>query len=103
MAFKDVLTSDTTKIVVVGVTAAAVVYALIPTLSKVGRPVARAAIKSSIILYEKACETLAEMGEVLEDLVAEARAELEGTGVTETPVAAEAVKETAQGVEIEIK
>jgi hypothetical protein len=103
MALKDVLTSDTTKIVVGGVAVVAVAYALIPSLSKIGRPIARAALKSGVILYEKARETVAEMGEVLEDLVAETRAELENRGVTETPVVAEAVKDTAQGVAIEIK
>jgi Protein of unknown function (DUF5132) len=34
-------------------------------------------IKSGILLYEKGRETVAEFGEVVEDLVAEARAEIQ--------------------------
>ncbi|ACK71755.1 conserved hypothetical protein [Gloeothece citriformis PCC 7424] len=49
---------------------------LIPAVGKVGKPVAKAAIKGSIVLYEKSRGVLAEAGEVLEDLVAEAKVEL---------------------------
>jgi hypothetical protein len=36
----------------------------------------KAAIKGGIVLYEKGRETVAEVGEVLEDIVAEAKAEV---------------------------
>ncbi|MEO5336528.1 MAG: DUF5132 domain-containing protein [Magnetospirillum sp. WYHS-4] len=48
----------------------------LPIAVRVGKPFAKAAVKSVITLYEKGRETIAEMGEVAEDIVAEARAEL---------------------------
>ncbi len=49
---------------------------LLPVLAGVGKPLAKAAIKGGIALYEKSKGAIAEAGEVFEDLVAEARAEL---------------------------
>ena len=56
--------------------AGAVVLAptLLPVVGRILRPVAKAAIKGGLVLYN---ETLAGVGEVAGDLVAEARAELE--------------------------
>ncbi len=45
-------------------------------LAGIGRPLARTALKSGIIFYEKTRETVAELAEAFEDLVAEAKAEL---------------------------
>ena len=53
-----------------GVVAAGVVLA--PAL----QPMARAAVKTGILLFEKGREWVAEAGETVEDLVAEVRAEL---------------------------
>jgi hypothetical protein len=49
---------------------------VLPVLAGVARPLARTALKSGIIVYEKTRETVAELGEALDDLVAETRAEL---------------------------
>ena len=49
---------------------------LIPVVAGVGKPVAKAAIKGSIALYEKSKGAFAELGEAVEDLVAEAKAEI---------------------------
>ncbi|MGK7915253.1 MAG: DUF5132 domain-containing protein [Prochloraceae cyanobacterium] len=49
---------------------------LTPVLAKFGQPIAKAAIKSSIAVYEKTKSAIAETGEVLEDIVAESQAEL---------------------------
>jgi hypothetical protein len=49
---------------------------LIPIVAGVGKPVAKAAIKGGIALYEKSKGAFAELGEVVEDLVAEAKAEI---------------------------
>jgi len=66
--------------VVTGVAIAAGAMLLAPValsvVAGVGRPLARTALKSGIILYEKTRETVAELGEAFEDLVAEAKAEL---------------------------
>ena len=47
---------------------------LLPAVGRIMRPVAKAAIKGGLVLYR---ETLAGVGDVAGDLVAEARAELE--------------------------
>jgi hypothetical protein len=45
-------------------------------IASVAKPVAKAAIKGGIILFEKGKEAFAEAGEVVEDLVAEVKSEL---------------------------
>lgn len=78
MALKDNLfNGSTAKGLAIGLGTALVAPVAASALSGFGRPVARAAIKSGLIFYDKGRETLAEMGEVFEDLVAEAQAELE--------------------------
>ncbi|MGC9967280.1 MAG: DUF5132 domain-containing protein [Syntrophobacteraceae bacterium] len=47
-----------------------------PAVAAVVRPMAKASIKSVMILFEKATELIAETKESLEDLAAEAHAEL---------------------------
>ncbi len=49
---------------------------LIPAVAKASKPVAKALIKGGIIAYKKSRSAIAETGEVLEDLVAEVKAEL---------------------------
>ncbi|HKJ89254.1 MAG TPA: DUF5132 domain-containing protein [Gammaproteobacteria bacterium] len=66
-----------TKGLVIGLGTAFVAPVAVSALSGLGRPMARAALKSGLVFYDKGRETLAEMGEVVDDLVAEARAELE--------------------------
>ena len=62
--------------IVAGIGALVLAPIVIPAIAKIGKPIAKAAIKGGITLYEKSIVTVAEAGEVLEDLVAEARAEL---------------------------
>ena len=62
--------------VAAGIGAVVLAPLLVPAVAKVGKPVAKAAIKGSIRLYEKSKGAIAEAGEVLEDLVAEAKVEL---------------------------
>jgi hypothetical protein len=47
-----------------------------PAVGAVVRPMAKASIKSAMILFEKARELIAEATESLEDLAAEAQAEI---------------------------
>jgi hypothetical protein len=49
---------------------------VLPVLAGFGKPLAKAAIKGGLNLYEKSRGFVAEAGEVFEDLVAEARAEM---------------------------
>lgn len=69
--------SETTMGIALGVGAALVAPMVLAGASGMGRPLARAAFKSGTVFYEKTRETLAEFGEVLDDLVAEVRAEHE--------------------------
>ena len=59
-----------------GIGAVVLAPLLIPAVAKVGKPIAKSAIKGGIVAYEKAKGIVAEAGEVLEDLVAEAKVEL---------------------------
>lgn len=77
MALGDLFKGDTGKGIAIGLAAAALTPVLVPVVAGVGRPFARAAVKGGLLFYEKSRETAAEMGEVLDDLVAEARSEME--------------------------
>ncbi len=46
-----------------------------PILGQAGKPVVKRAIREGILFYERGKETLAEMGDAWEDIVAEARYE----------------------------
>lgn len=61
---------------ITGIAAIVLLPVLVPVVAGVGKPVAKAAIKGGILFYEKGKGVIAEAGESLEDLVAEARAEL---------------------------
>jgi hypothetical protein len=63
-------TSLTTAAVVVGV------LVLVPLLLPVAKTVAKASIKSGVKLYQNGQKTLAEVGELWQDTVAEAEAEI---------------------------
>lgn len=78
MAFiDDLLQAESAKGLAIGIGAAVLVPVILPAVAALARPIARAAIKTGIIVYEKGREAVAEMGEVVEDLIAEARADLE--------------------------
>ena len=48
-------------------------------LAPIVRPLARGALKAGVIAYERGRETIAEIGEVVEDLAAEVREDLQKT------------------------
>ena len=68
----DILKSDLTKGVAIGAGIAASGLLLAPAL----RPMARAAVKTGILFFEKSREKMAEASEAFDDLIAEVRAEL---------------------------
>ena len=76
VALDEVLAGGGLPGAVVGIGALLLAPVLIPVVAGVGKPVAKTMIKEGIKLYEKGKETFAEMGEVLEDIVAEAKAEI---------------------------
>jgi hypothetical protein len=59
-----------------GIAAIILLPVFIPAVTGVGKPLAKATIKGGILLYEKSKGVIAEVGESLEDLIAEAKAEL---------------------------
>ncbi len=77
--FDDVLKGNIVTGLAIGIGAAVVAPAVLPVIASVAKPVAKAAIKGGIVLFEKGREAFAEMGEVVEDLVAEAKSELSET------------------------
>ena len=60
----------------IGVGAAVLAPAVVPALANVAKPLIKAAIKTGIIMLEKGKETAAELSEVFEDIVAEAKSEM---------------------------
>lgn len=104
MALNNLFKSEITKTIAVGVATAAVTVVVMPVLGKVGRPLTRAAVKTGFVFYEKTRETAAEIGEVLEDFVAEARAEMEKDDiVASAQEAPDETKKTTDGVELKIE
>ncbi|MBV9390025.1 MAG: DUF5132 domain-containing protein [Chroococcidiopsidaceae cyanobacterium CP_BM_ER_R8_30] len=62
--------------VIAGIGAVVLAPVLIPAVAGIGKPLAKAAIKGGLVLYEKSKGALSEVNESFEDLVAEARMEL---------------------------
>ncbi|MBV8615783.1 MAG: DUF5132 domain-containing protein [Acetobacteraceae bacterium] len=60
----------------VGVVAAFLRPLWLPAMARWGRPAAKAAIKQGVLAYELGRERVAELGESVSDLVAEAQVEL---------------------------
>jgi len=76
----DFFKSGTPLGIAIGVGAtvlAAAVIPVLPVLAKAARPSARAALKSGILLAERGREIMAEASEEFEDILAEARADLQ--------------------------
>ncbi len=75
----DLLKGNVVTGLAIGIGAAVIAPLLAPLVASVGKPVAKSVIKAGILFYEKGRETAAELGEVLEDLVAEVRSELQAS------------------------
>lgn len=67
----------------IGVGAAVLGPMLMPVIRGVARPVAKAAIRGGMMVYEKGREAAAEVNETVQDLVAETRAEMTFEGLPE--------------------
>jgi|APCry1669193181_1035450.scaffolds.fasta_scaffold115272_2 hypothetical protein len=79
-ALQDMLKTNTGK-ATLGVGVALVAFAALPAIISAGRPIAKIAIKSGLLLLERSREALAEAGEDIEDMVAEVKSELAGESV----------------------
>lgn len=80
-----------------GVVAAGVVREIRPAFQGLGRPLLKATVKSALILARDGRTRLAELGETLADVTAEAQTELDraSAGVKFQEKAAEAKKQAA--------
>lgn len=76
LGIDDLIESKILAGVVVAAGAAILAPIVVPVVLGAVRPVVKSAIKAGIVLYERGTEATVELGEALEDLVAEARAEL---------------------------
>jgi hypothetical protein len=75
--------------IITGLAAGVGATLLAPVLLRLIRPATKAAIKGSVLLYEKGRESFAELSETVDDLVAEVKSEMEtGTGDTATAASA---------------
>lgn len=61
----------------IGIGATMLAREFFPAIGALGRPLLKAAVKSSLLLYDRGREASARLGETIEDLAAESRVELE--------------------------
>ncbi len=76
MAFTDLIKGQSSKINI-ALTVVTLAPIVLPLAARAARPAARAVLKAGVIVYEKGREALAEGREMVHDVVAEVRAELE--------------------------
>lgn len=74
---------DLLKGVAIGIGAAILVPIVIAALAPIVKPLARSAMKSGILAYEKFRESVEEFGETVEDMVAEVEEEMGDAHTTE--------------------
>ncbi|MFK0730248.1 MAG: DUF5132 domain-containing protein [Gloeotrichia echinulata GP01] len=78
MAFKitDFVEDAGVPGIIAGIGAVLLAPVILPVVAGISKPVAKSLIKGGIVAYEKSKGTFAELGETLEDIIAEVRAEL---------------------------
>ncbi len=88
----------------IGIGATIIAPVVIPILASAVKPIAKATIKSGLMLYEKGKETVAEVSEMVEDIVAEAKAEMAEANLdiaeakAEMPDVGEVIRETSNTI-----
>jgi len=78
---------------VIGIGALILAPVLVPAIAAAARPLIKAGLKGSIMLYERSKEMIAETQELFEDMVAEVKAELSQQGEVEEALAASSAAE----------
>lgn len=89
----ELASHPTSKVIVVGVAAVAVTPIVLPLL----KPVLKATFKTGVMLFEKSKIAIAETGEYLADVAAEARAEVQAE--SQQPILSQAAASEASAVE----
>jgi hypothetical protein len=92
----DFLKSDVAKGLAIGIGVAVTVPIAMAAMSGAGRPFARALVKSGMILFDKGRESIAEVGEVIEDMVAEAKAEMQHNEPPSVATAEDVISDTKE-------
>ena len=77
MAVQDIFKGNIVAVLGIGIVAAVLIPIALPVVARAAKPFAKALVKGGIIVYEKGREAVAELGEVMEDVVAEAKAEID--------------------------
>lgn len=98
--FDGLLRSNVVTGLAVGIGAMVLAPVVVPAVARAAKPVAKAAIKGGLMLYVRSRETLAELGEVAEDVYAEATSEFAQEMAPKTS-ADEALAEVAETVKAE--
>ncbi len=80
----DLASEPTAKAIVVGVATVALAPVVLPLV----RPVIKATFKAGVVLFEKTKSAIAETGEVLADIAAEAKAEVQAEAHKQTTLRA---------------
>jgi hypothetical protein len=100
MAVQDIFKGNIVAVLGIGIVAAVLVPIALPVVARAAKPLAKAMVKSGIIVFEKGREAVAELGEVMEDVIAEAKSEIEQEHAAPTqamvPAAAAAAKPDAE-------
>jgi hypothetical protein len=99
MSLLDDLKGNAVSGLLIGIGAAVLAPVVLPILASIAKPVAKAAVKGGIMLYEKGKEAVAEAGEMFEDIVAEAKAELAEEQLAAAGAAAAPDRETTEDIE----
>lgn len=79
----------------IGIGGAILAPVVLPIVASVTKPIVKAAIKGGILLYEKGKESVSEVSEVFEDLVAEVKSEMANQPSDETVTQGGTTGETA--------
>ena len=99
--FNGLFKSNVVTGLAVGIGAAVLGPVVVPAVARAAKPVAKAAIKGGLMLYVRGRETLAELGEVAEDVYAEATSEFARESAPQTSgenaMAAAAEADKAEG------
>jgi hypothetical protein len=88
--------NPTVRNTAIGIGVAILVPIAAKALAPYVRPVARSAVRIGSVAFEKGRETLAEFGEILDDMVAEVREEMRVTRETENIAFEDALAETRE-------
>lgn len=96
MAIQDMFKNGVGTGLLVGLAAAVLIPVALPVVARASKPFAKAVIKSGMIVYEKGREAVAELTELVEDVVAEAKAEIEQEHASKFAAAGETLAKAAE-------